>query len=43
VKKGEIAETIAVTNGNRNELHETIVEKAVKFLEMKEREQYSQK
>lgn len=43
VKKGEDAETIAVTNGNRNELHETIVEKAVKFLETKEREQYSQK
>lgn len=43
VKKGEDAETIAVTNGNRNELHETIVERAVKFLETKEREQYSQK
>jgi len=43
VKKREDAETIAVTNENRNELHETIVEKAVKFLETKEREQYSQK
>jgi nucleoside-triphosphatase len=40
VKNREDAEMIAVTYENRNKLHETIVEKAVKFLETKEREQY---
>jgi len=37
VKNREDAEIIVVTYENRNELHETIVQKAVEFLEMKER------
>ena len=41
VKNREDIEMIAVTHENRNKLHETIVEKAVEFLETKEREQYS--
>jgi nucleoside-triphosphatase len=40
VKKREDTEVILVTSENRNKLHETIVEKAVNFLETKEREQY---
>jgi nucleoside-triphosphatase len=41
VKMREDAEVIAVSQENRNKLHETIVEKAVEFLETKEREQHS--
>ena len=40
VKKREDTEIITVTHENRNKLHEAIAEKAVKFLETKEREQY---
>jgi nucleoside-triphosphatase len=36
VKKREDIEIIVVTYENRNKLHETIIEKAVKFLELKE-------
>ena len=36
VKKREDAEVIVVTIENRNKLHETIIEKAVKFLKLKE-------
>jgi nucleoside-triphosphatase len=41
VKAREDTEIIMVTRENRNKLHETIVEKAVEFLETKEREQHS--
>ena len=41
VKKREDTEIIEVTYESRNKLHETIVKKAVEFLETKEREQYS--
>jgi len=40
VKKREDTEILEVTSENRNKLHETIVEEAVKSLETKEREQY---
>jgi len=40
VKAREDAEVVMVTYENRNRLHEIIVEKAVKFLEAKEREQH---
>jgi len=35
VKKREDAEVIVVTYENRNKLHETIIEKVVKFMELK--------
>ena len=43
VKKREDTEVFVVAYENRNKLHETIVEKAVNFLETKEREHYKKK